>query len=129
MNATPRPPTTNSPAFAPPIGIGRPVDPNQVFRPGDGLLGQLHDIGARRQRIEIASIGPQRGRDDLPCVGSFGVEYVVTPVGVEDGTMTVAVVPIRRFPVGGVEHREEIRKEIDQHARGYENPRGDARES
>jgi hypothetical protein len=31
-----------------------------------------------------------------------------------------AILPIRRFPVGGLQDREEIRKEIDQHARGYE---------
>jgi hypothetical protein len=35
--------------------------------------------------------------------------------------------PIRRLPVGGLQDREEIRKEIDQHAARYELAAYDAR--
>jgi hypothetical protein len=55
-------------------------------------------------------------------VGSIGIENVVSPVGVEDETMVVAILPIRRLPVGCLEHREEVGQEIDQHARRYEVP-------
>jgi hypothetical protein len=36
--------------------------------------------------------------------------------------------PIRGLPVGGLQNREEIRKEVDQHGRGYEVVRRYARE-
>jgi hypothetical protein len=48
-------------------------------------------------------------------VRAVGVEHVVTPVGVEDRSVGLSILPIRLLPVDGVEHREEIGKEIDQH--------------
>jgi hypothetical protein len=48
-------------------------------------------------------------------VGTIGIENVVAPVGVENGAVGFTVLAIRGFPIVGIEHREEIGKEVDQH--------------
>jgi hypothetical protein len=62
----------------------------------------------------------------MRCVG---VENVIAPVGVEDGAMTLTVLPVGGFPVSGLEDREEVGKKIDQHGGRYEAASADARET
>ena len=69
------------------VGVGGPIDAEQLFGPSDGLFGELDDVGGRRQRVEIAAVGLECGGDDFVGVGGVGVENVVTPVGVEDGAV------------------------------------------
>ena len=89
------------------VGIGGPIHADQLFGASDRLFGELDDVGGRRQGVEVAAIGLQRGGDDLVGVRGFGIENVVAPVGVEDEAVRFAVLPIRRFPVGGLQNRRE----------------------
>jgi hypothetical protein len=43
-------------------------------------------------------------------VRAVGIENVVSPVGVEDGAVSFAVLTVCGFPVVGGEHREKIGK-------------------
>src|SRR6185437_3443879 len=94
----------------------------------DGLFGELYHVGRGGQSVEVTAIGLESGGDYAVGVGGIGVEDVVSPVGVEDGTMVVAVLTIGGFPISGLEHREEVRQEVYQHARRYEAACGDARD-
>ena len=86
-----------------------------MMEEGDRVLGERHQIGAARQREQVAAIGSQRGGDDLVGVRAVGVENVVAPVGVEDGAVGFTVLAVCGFPVMRVQHREKIREKIDQH--------------
>jgi hypothetical protein len=97
------------------IRVGGPVDVEQFLRPRDRLFRRLHQVHGGREVMEIAPVGRQRRRHDLGGVRAVGVENVVAPVGVEDRSVGVAILPVGRFPVGCAEHLEEIRKKIDQH--------------
>jgi hypothetical protein len=108
------------------VRVGWIIHPDQLLCPCDRVLGELDDVGRRRQRIQVATVRLEGGGYDLFDVGSFGIENVVTPVGVEDEPVSVAILAIRCLPIGGFENRQKIRKEIDQHARAYEFASQDA---
>ena len=97
------------------IDIRRPVQMQHRFGSRDRFLGELHQVGGPGEREQVAPLGPQRGSDDVVGVRAVGVENVVTPIGVEDGPVGFAVLTVCGFPIVGIEHREKIRKEIDQH--------------
>jgi hypothetical protein len=48
-------------------------------------------------------------------VGAVGIENVVAPIGVEDGSVGFTVLAIRGFSIVRLENREEIGEKIDQH--------------
>src|SRR5918994_725329 len=102
------------------VCVSGPIDTDELFGSCDGFFGQPYDVGGCGERVEIAALRSEGGGDDLVGVRGFRVEDVVTPICVEDESVGFAILPIRRFPVGGLQDREKIRKEIDQHARGYE---------
>src|SRR5262249_58296961 len=96
-------------------------DLQQLLGASNGVLGELHQIDRVREGEQVTAISPQRRRNDLAGVRAVGVENVVAPVGVQNRTMRLAVLPIRRLPVTGAEHREKIGKKIDQHGGQYES--------
>ena len=102
------------------IGVGGPIDLQDLLGLGDRLFGELHDIDRVREMPQVVAIGLERRRDHVVRMRTVGVEYVVVPVGVEDEAMRFAVVPIRRFSIVGIEHGEKIREQVDQHGAGYE---------
>jgi hypothetical protein len=101
------------------VRVGGPIDTEELFGSSDGFFRQPYDVGGCGERVEIAALSSEGGGDDLVRVWSFRVENVVTPIGVEDESVGFAILPIRRFPVGSLQDREKIRKQINQHARGY----------
>ena len=97
------------------VDVGRAIELQQLLGPRDGLFSELDQIGRTCEREEIAPVRLQRGGDDLIGVRAVGVENVVAPVGVEDGSVGFAILSIGRFSVARLENREEIGEEIDQH--------------
>src|SRR5215207_9113896 len=79
------------------VGVSRAVDADQLVRPSGSFLGELHYISRGSQPVEVAAIRPQSRGDNGLGVRSIRIENVVAPVGVEDGTMTLTVLPVRRL--------------------------------
>ena len=87
----------------------------ELIRKKIDRLRHLDQVHRRRELVEIAAVGGERRAHDLGGVTAVGIEDVVAPVGVEDRSVGIAILPVGRFTVGRAKHLEKIRKEIDQH--------------
>ena len=98
------------------IAVGGPVDTEHLVSPARRFLHELDQVGGSEQRGEVAPIGAERRPHDIFRLRAVGIQHVVVPVRVENRPVGVAVPLVGGRRIGGIEHGEEIREKIDQHA-------------
>ena len=80
-----------------------------------GLLCERDDIGAREQCVQVIARRLHGRAHDFFKVWARRLQHIVVPIRRENLAMPIEIRVIRRFWIGGVQHGEKIRKEVDQH--------------